>query len=171
MTVVELLAYELKICFIHIDRLKLALKKTEHLYPFTEEIIRHIPEEDLVYLELLTVRLGKLQDTLGEKVFSLILEALGESMENKSFIDKLNKLEKLEILPSAQWWQDLRKLRNILVHEYPDNPAFIADNLNTAFIQTKRLLVFWESLAAYIKMNHLDPRIGVRGKQEETFVL
>jgi hypothetical protein len=155
MTTIELLAYELKICLIHLDRLKLALKKTEHLYPFTENIISNIPEEDLGYLELLTARLGKLQDTLGEKVFTLILKALGEPMENKSFIDKLNKLEKLEILPSVQWWQDLRKLRNILVHEYPDNPAFIADNLNTAFIQTKRLLVFWDSLITYIEVNHL----------------
>ncbi len=155
MNVIELLAYELKICLIHIDRLKLALKKTGHLYPFTEEAINNIPEDDLGYLELLTARLVKLQDALGEKVFTLILEVLGESVENKSFIDKLNKLEKLEILPSVQWWQDLRKLRNILVHEYPDNPAFIADNLNTAFIQTRRLLVFWESLITYIEANHL----------------
>ena len=155
MSTIELLAYELKICLIHLDRLKLALKRTEHLYPFTEETISNIPEDDLGYLELLTARLGKLQDALGEKVFPLVLEVLGEPMENKSFIDKLNKLEKLEILPCVQWWQDLRKLRNILVHEYPDNPAFIADNLNTAFIQTRRLLVFWDSLITYLEANHL----------------
>jgi hypothetical protein len=66
-------------------------------------------------------------------------------------IDKLNKLEQLELLPSATWWMDLRKLRNILTHEYPDNPAFLADNLNNAFIQVKRLLLFWESLISYIE--------------------
>jgi hypothetical protein len=155
MNTTELLAYELKICRIHIDRLNLALRKIEHLYPFTEETIGNIKEDDIGYLELFTTRLGKLQDSLGEKVFTLLLEAMVETVENKSFIDKLNKLEKLEIIPSVTWWQDLRKLRNVLVHEYPDNPAFIADNLNTAFIQTKRLLVFWESLTAYIEAHHL----------------
>ncbi len=156
MNVNELLAYELKICRIHADRLNLALGKIDHLYPFTEEIVGAIPEEDLGYLELFTSRLGKLQDALGEKVFTYLLEALGESTESKSYIDKLNKLEKLGILPSVAWWQDLRKLRNILAHEYPDSPVFIADNLNTSFIQAKRLLAFWQSLVSYIKDKKLD---------------
>ena len=147
----ELLALELKICQIHVDRLNLAIRKITPLYPFTEEIMKSIYDEDLGYLELFTTRLGKLQDALGEKIFVLMLEFLGESMENKSFIDRLNKLEKLEILPSVTWWQDLRKLRNILTHEYPDNPSLVVDNLNTAFIQGKRLLVFWENLLKEIE--------------------
>lgn len=151
----ELLSYELKICQIHGKRLSMALNKIGHLYPFTGENIEAISDEDLGYLELFTSRLGKLQDALGEKVFTLLLEILGESIDNKSYIDKLNKLEKLEILPSVTWWQELRKLRNILVHDYPDNPGFIADNLNTAFIQAKRLLAFWGSLVDYIKLNNL----------------
>ena len=110
---------------------------------------------DLGYMELFTSLLGKLQYALGEKVFTSLLEILGESTDSKSYIDKLNKLEKLEILPSVAWWQDLRKLRYILVHEYPDDPTFIADNLNTAFTQTKRMLVFWDSLVAYIKDHNL----------------
>ncbi len=110
-----------------------------------------IPEDDLAYMDMFTTRLGKLQDSLGEKVFTTLLEILGESTENKSYIDRLNKLEKLETLPSAARWQELRKLRNILVHEYPDSPSFIADNLNTAYIQAKKLLTFLDSLVSYIK--------------------
>ena len=64
-------------------------------------------------------------------------------------------MEQLELLPSASWWMDLRKLRNILTHEYPDDPVFLADNLNNAFIQAKRLLAFWESLFVYIETNIL----------------
>ena len=147
----ELLLHELKICSIHVQRLNLALGKITHLYPFTGENMDAIPEEDLGYMELFTSRLGKLQDALGEKVFPLFLEGLGEEVGNKSYIDKLHKLEKLELLPSVAWWQDLRKLRNILVHEYPDDPTFIADNLNMAFIQAKRLLAFWDSVVIYIE--------------------
>ena len=146
----ELLEYQLQICKTHVDRLNIAVEKITHLYPFNQETIINLDTESLAYMELFTNRLGKLQDTLGDKVFNFILELLGEIMENKSTLDKLNKLEKLEILPSVTWWQDLRKLRNILVHEYPDNPELIADNLNIAFIQAKRLLTFWDSLQKYI---------------------
>lgn len=151
----DLLKEELTICQIHIDRLNLAIGRIERFYPFSEQMVSAIHEEDLPYFDLFTTRFSKFQDTLGEKVFPFLLECLGEEVINKSFIDKLNKLEQLELLPSASWWMDLRKLRNILTHEYPDNPVFLADNLNNAFIQTKRLLAFWESLFAYIEKNIL----------------
>jgi hypothetical protein len=150
-----LLRESLKICTIHANRIQSALNKIEHLYPFTEKTVTDINTEDLAFLDVLTTRFCKLQDTLGEKVFTLLLESLGELVMNKSFIDKLNKLEKIEILPSADWWQDLRRLRNVLTHEYPDDPAFIAENLNNAFIQAKKLLHFWEHLNAHTKANVL----------------
>lgn len=147
----ELLKEELEICQIHVGRLNLAVSKIERFYPFTEQVVSAISDEDLPYFDLFTTRFAKLQDTLGEKVFPHLLECLGEEVSNKSFIDKLNKLEKLELLPSAAWWMDLRKIRNILTHEYPDDPSFLADNLNNAFIQIKRLLAFWEFLVSYTR--------------------
>ncbi len=147
----ELLKEEQAICQIHVNRLNLAISRIERFYPFSEQLVGQISDEDLPYFDLFTTRFAKLQDTLGEKVFTHLLECVGEQVANKSFIDKLNKLEQLELLPSATWWMDLRKLRNILTHEYPDNPAFLADNLNNAFIQVKRLLLFWESLISYIE--------------------
>lgn len=129
------------------QRCFVALTKIAHLDPFTIASIESLREEDLGYMELFTSRLGKLQDTLGAKVFHLILEDLGEAVESKSYIERLNKLESLGILPEVAWWQYLRKLCNILVHEYPDNPAFIVDNLNVAYVQAKRLMTFWEELS------------------------
>ncbi len=146
-----LLKEELAICQIHVDRLNLAISRIERFYPFSEQMVSAISEEDLPYFDVFTTRFAKLQDALGEKVFTHLLECVGEQVANKSFIDKLNKLEQLELLPSAAWWMDLRKLRNILTHEYPDDPAFLADSLNNAFIQVKRLLLFWESLVLYIE--------------------
>lgn len=145
----ELLSYELKICLIHADRLKLALNKIEAMYPVNSTTVTNLREEELAYLDFFTTRLGKLQDNIS-KIFNLLLQYLGEPVDNCSFIDKLNKLEKLEILSDASWWQELRQLRNILTHEYPDDPNLIAENLNIAVIQAKRLLIFWESLNSYI---------------------
>ncbi|MCX7338099.1 MAG: hypothetical protein NTX76_02295 [Alphaproteobacteria bacterium] len=151
----DLLIHSLDICKVHAERLSLAIEKTDHLFPFCENTVTALAEENLAYLELLMSRFGKLQDVAGEKVFTFLLQQLGESVSNKTFIDKLNKLEKLEILPDAHWWMDLRKLSNKLTRDYPDNPDFMAKNINKAIIQAKELLVFWESLVIYIEANVL----------------
>ena len=78
------------------------------------------------------------------------MECLGERVDSMSFIDKLNKLEKLEILPSAQWWKNLRVIRNALTHEYPDNPEFMVKILNETVAEAKSLINFWYTLMDYI---------------------
>ncbi len=150
MNKIELLMYEMDICRIHADRLTLAISNIEHLYPFSDKIMVNISNDVLPSLDLFTTRLGRLQDTLGEKVFSALLECLEEPLERKSMIDKLNSLERLGILPSVQWWKDLRDLRNTLVYDYPNDPELMAKNLNNAFIHSKRLLVFLETLNGFI---------------------
>ena len=147
------LTYECGICQIHVNRLELAINRTQHLYPFNANILEKVSEEELGFLEIFSTRFSKLQDALGEKVFSLLLKCLGEDIERKSFIDKLNKLEKLELIPSAEWWKNLRELRNILTHEYPDDPDFIAATLNEAILETKKLIEFWQKLEKYILLN------------------
>ena len=146
----ERLKYEREICCKHETRLQFALTRTQHLYPFTLEKIEHLNEEELGILDSLLIRFSKLQDTLGEKVFPLLLECLGERVDSMSFIDKLNKLEKLEILPSAQWWKNLRVIRNALTHEYPDNPEFMVKILNETVAEAKSLINFWYTLMDYI---------------------
>lgn len=149
----ERLKYEREICCKHETRLQFALTRTQHLYPFTLEQIEHLNEEDLGILDSLLIRFSKLQDTLGEKVFPLLLEYLGERVDSMSFIDKLNKLEKLEILPSAQWWKKLRVIRNSLTHEYPDAPEFMAKILNETVGESKKLIEFWHTLIGYMDKN------------------
>lgn len=46
---------------------------------------------------------------------------MGESIQGLSFVDKLNLLERVEIIEDAYWWKDLRDLRNKLSHEYDIN--------------------------------------------------
>src|SRR3989338_2352456 len=142
----DLLKSQLEICDMHYSRLKLAIAKIGNFFPLDEKFLSLISEDNLGYLEILTTRFAKLQDMLGEKVFANILDILGEDIAGKSFIDKLNKLEKLEMIPSANWWRDLRDLRNALTHEYPNELALMADNLNLTFIEAQNLCAFYESL-------------------------
>ena len=61
-------------------------------------------------------RFIKIQDRMGEKLFPAVLQALMEYEESMPFIDILNRLEKLKLLPSADEWIDFRNLRNTLTH-------------------------------------------------------
>jgi hypothetical protein len=46
---------------------------------------------------------------MGGKSFSAILENLGEEIYSLPFIDRLSKLEQLNIIPSADDWMLLRE--------------------------------------------------------------
>ncbi|HRX16075.1 MAG TPA: hypothetical protein P5123_07165, partial [Spirochaetota bacterium] len=66
-------------------------------------------------------RFIKLQDFMGDKLFKDLLTSLGEYKDNMSLLDVLDKLEKLEIIKSADQWFSFRAIRNKMTHEYPDN--------------------------------------------------
>ena len=49
-----------------------------------------------------------------------------------SFLDVLDKFEKLNLIKSADKWLEYRQLRNQLTHEYPDNYSEIISNIKLA---------------------------------------
>ena len=69
----------------------------------------------------------KLQDSLGEKVLpGLLLATLDPLPPAATFAEKLQRLERLGAVSSAERWRYLREVRNALALEYPDHPAFRA---------------------------------------------
>jgi len=66
--------------------------------------------------------------------------------EEKTVIDRLNKLEKLEFLDSAEWRDSLRGLRNEFTHDYPEDPAEIPEQLEKLVKASQELLTFWVKL-------------------------
>ncbi|MBN2435978.1 MAG: hypothetical protein JXK07_12005 [Spirochaetes bacterium] len=58
---------------------------------------------------------------MGDKLFKDLLTSLGEYKDNMSLLEVLDKLEKLEIIKSADQWFSFRAIRNKMTHEYPDN--------------------------------------------------
>ncbi|MCF6254130.1 MAG: hypothetical protein L3J38_05205 [Thiomicrorhabdus sp.] len=72
-------------------------------------------------------------------MFPLWLELVWE--KQKTFLDNLNRLEKLGIIESAETWLQLRGLKNKMVHEYIESPELLASALTQAaehitFLQT-----------------------------------
>lgn len=131
---------------IHCSRLETACTYLGPYIPFGAEGISGLSNEKLGFCELLMSRFGKLQDIIGSRIFPLLLEMIDHKREFYGFLDVLNRLEKLELLPSSKEWLDMRELRNHLTHEYPDNPALMAHNLNQAFASGKNLICYWRFL-------------------------
>ena len=78
-------------------------------------------------LDQAAYRFMKLQDSLGEKVLPGLLAVTVDPLPPAAtFAEKLQRLERLGAVPSAERWRRLREVRNTLVHEYPDHPAFRA---------------------------------------------
>ena len=115
-----------------IERL-LDLTKKEVIY-FQQSKIRVINSDiDIEWIEALdqnpqhsemldafVARLGRLQDTIGDKllpaILKLNLEPVGSQLEN------LFRAEKLGWIDSVDQWIELRELRNSLVYEYMTSP-------------------------------------------------
>ena len=75
-------------------------------------------------------RFGRLQDHIGEKLIPRFAQLLGESP--KSLLDVLAYAEKMGWLESAETFVGVRKLRNLLVHEYLSDTELFLESLQAA---------------------------------------
>jgi hypothetical protein len=55
-----------------------------------------------------------------------------EPYEDRPMLDKLNRLEKMGYLTSAEQWQTLRVIRDRLTHDHPTDDALTAAYFNDA---------------------------------------
>ena len=146
MNVLKKLKSEIEVCDLHANRLSVALRHIEPLFPLTPEKLEVLKDEEIGFLELMSSRFAKLQDTIGRKIFPLLLMTLDEYEESNSFIDRLNKLEKLEILKDLSLWNRMRKVRNEIAHDYPGDSDQKALKIKHCFESSHSLLSFWEDL-------------------------
>jgi len=72
-----------------------------------------------------------------------------------SFIDILDKLEKLGVIESAEDWFKIRELRNRITHEYPNEEEEIKRDLNLALRYSQILKQTLENIETYLKSRNL----------------
>lgn len=122
--------------------------------PLTVQKFNLLTEDDKEHIDQLIFRYTKLQDAVGERLFLSILKNLKEDIEKKPFRDLLNRLEKLEIIESADTWDELRKGRNILSYEYSSKDNELVDNINEIFNKNiPTIYVIYNKAINYIKKN------------------
>lgn len=136
-----------KVADIHANRIQLAQKKIQHLFPIDAKALTVLSDDDLVWIELLTSRFGKLQDFIGKKLINVFLEQNEEDTNNLTMLDKINKLERFGLIENASVWGMMRETRNHIAHEYPDSPELTAVYLNQIYDLCPKLL----SLLTHLK--------------------
>jgi len=91
-----------------------------------------INPERVKVIDAFLFRFIKIQDLMGNKLFREVLDRLGEYDDSMSTLDVLDRMEKLELIESADVWMDYRNLRNMLTHEYPDNKDVVIQGVRMA---------------------------------------
>lgn len=138
-------------CRLHADVLTEALTDAEKWLPFTAESVQHITKEQRRILDQVAYRFTKLQDTMGQKVLPTLLELAQEPIaSDATFAEKLNWLERMGALPSAEEWKRLRVARNAIAHEYPDDPALQASAVNRFLNGAAQLNALYGSVGRYL---------------------
>ncbi|NPA52250.1 MAG: hypothetical protein GXO22_05100 [Aquificae bacterium] len=133
----------------HRDGLDYVVNKIKNWDKLDTEILDD--PEKVETLDAFLFRFSKMQDTMGDKLFPLILETLGEEVRSKPFIDILNRLEQLEILPSANRWKELRKIRNLLIHTYLWEKEILIKELYHAINASDELVNIYQNIKEKIK--------------------
>lgn len=100
--------------------------------PFTAQRAAQLEEDvDLAErVDAFVARFGRLQDTLGSKLLPAYLSAFGEPVA--TFLENLDRAERLGLVPDAEAWFTMRQLRNQMVHDYIRDAAVLATSLQAA---------------------------------------
>ena len=83
------------------------------------KVFESLKPEQKAILDAYLKRFASLQDFLGAKIFSLLLDVSGIGYTKMSEV--LYYIEKEGIIDSFGSWIELREVRNELEHDYPDN--------------------------------------------------
>jgi hypothetical protein len=136
-------------CHMHRQRLHQAWLEARE-FPALNEVgaVSPLNDEQVRTLDQLVFRFGRLQDAMGTRLLPALLQLTQEWRDDEPFLDKLNRAEKLGMLPSAEQWQLLRELRNQTAHEYPSQPELVRANLRRLVENVPLLEQAHEQLAA-----------------------
>lgn len=133
-------------CDKHVQRIQEAYSDLQSIIPINAAKYKTLTKQEVQALDQYLFRFSKLQDTMGDKLFKLIVEQYQQSIEQLSFIDMLNKLEKLEYINSAKEWIYLRKIRNEIAHQYDDEAEEMSQAINNILHQKSIIISTYQKV-------------------------
>ncbi len=139
-------------CEKHLARLLYAKKELAVIFPLTEAKYKGLSSEEIQDIDQFIYRFSKLQDTVGNKLIKIVFSLYEEDIQRFTFIDVLNRLEKAELL-LANDWQELREVRNILAHDYEDEPSASVAILNRLYEKEQILEKIYDRLKESLSLS------------------
>jgi len=100
--------------------------------------------EGIDQLESFGWKFGRLQDTIMDKILPRCLLLMGEKAG--AAIDNLNRAERIGLVNDGDEWLEMRRLRNLLVHEYLPSTRRMAEVLQRARELTGELVAALERI-------------------------
>ena len=107
---------------------------------YDQFIFNTLKPEEKAILDAYLKRFSSIQDFLGAKIFSLLLDVAGINSSKMSEV--LYYIEKEEIIDSLENWIELREVRNELEHDYPEE-------LEEALVDLKFCIDSFEKIESY----------------------
>lgn len=115
----ERLNREFDICDRHIQRIDEALEAMNTDIPMSVDCYANLDKNQIRCMDQFIFRFSKLQDAMGAKIFRYVLEYLDEDISTLPMRDILNRMERFNLIDSAEEWGYIRELRNEIAHDYP----------------------------------------------------
>ncbi|MEA3352426.1 MAG: hypothetical protein U9Q33_01220 [Campylobacterota bacterium] len=126
------------------------LSKESNIYE--QFIFNTLKPEKRAILDAYLKRFASIQEFLGAKIFSLLLEIAG--INNTKMSEVLSNIEKENIIDSLENWIELREVRNELEHDYPEELQEALDDLKYCIDSFEQLESYYlNSLNFFKKYN------------------
>lgn len=122
-----------KECDKHLQRINEAHGDMSAFMPLTATKYENLSKDDVQAIDQYLFRFAKLQDSMGEKLFKLLVGRFEQNAEKLPFLDVIKKIEKYIDMDIVNEWQDLRNIRNQLAHEYEDDAIDMANSINLIY--------------------------------------
>lgn len=135
-------------CDSHVHRLERSSGLLAAFFPLTRTALEQAQDQQIEHIDQFIYRFMKLQDSLGTRLLPSLYTILEQNTQPRPFLDILNRLEQLEVLPSVADWQFFRNLRNNFAHDYPETIDQTVLTLNTLHSHWPRLRQFYQHIRA-----------------------
>jgi hypothetical protein len=147
-------------CERHVYHLCLALSSLDPLFPMTGNRFENLSDAQIQSMDQFILRFTKLQDAMGNHLFPSILRYLQEPYEDQPMLDKLNRLEKLKYIQSAELWPHIRNIRNKFAHDYPDEVEKNAALINVASEAAEQMYLVLSKVAQKLERDQPDLKLS-----------
>ncbi|MDO9142568.1 MAG: nucleotidyltransferase domain-containing protein [Methylobacter sp.] len=143
-------------CSKHLQRINEAYSDMSVFMPLTATKYQALAKDEVQAIDQYLFRFAKLQDSMGEKLFRLLVARFEGDTDRLAFLDVLKKIEKYIDKDIANEWLDLRNIRNQLAHEYEDDAIEMANSINLIYAKKEVIEGIYLTIAAKCNTTQLN---------------